>query len=85
VAGSHERIVRSISLVPNAATILLLLWIPNDSFAYGIQQQVCDFGADRSLGIEDYSEAIRLHIKGEPARAERDERGQFILSHWTDS
>jgi hypothetical protein len=35
--------VRSISLIQNAATALLLsLWIPNCSFAGGAEQQVCD-------------------------------------------
>jgi mannose-1-phosphate guanylyltransferase len=29
--------------------------------AAGGEQQVCDVGADYALGIEDYSEAIRLH------------------------
>jgi hypothetical protein len=45
--------VRSISLVPKAAIILLLsLLIPNYSFAGGLQQQVCNLGADYFLGIE---------------------------------
>jgi hypothetical protein len=58
--------VRSISLVPNAATILLLsLRMLNYSLACGTKQQVCDDGADYSLGIEDYSEAIRRHIQDE--------------------
>jgi len=56
--------VRSISLVPIAATILLLsLWVAKDAIAGGAEQQVCDAGADYSLGLEDYSEAIRRHIE----------------------
>jgi Flp pilus assembly protein TadD len=31
--------------------------------AAGGEQQVCDVGADYALGIEDYSEAIRLHTE----------------------
>jgi hypothetical protein len=46
--------VRTISLVSNAPTILLLsIWIPNYSLTGGAQQQVCEIGADYSLGIED--------------------------------
>jgi hypothetical protein len=62
--------VRSISLVPNAATILpLSLWISNYCCAGGAQQQVCGVGADYSNGIEDYSEAIRRHVEDERALA----------------
>jgi tetratricopeptide (TPR) repeat protein len=53
--------LRSASLIPIAATILLLFWIPDNSIAGGVEEQVCDVGADYSLGVEDYVEAIRLH------------------------
>jgi hypothetical protein len=62
--------VRSISLIPNAATILLLsLRMLNCSLACGAKQQVCVVGADDSIGIEDYSEAIRRHVQDEGALA----------------
>src|SRR5713226_182476 len=62
--SAEERILRRISLVPIAATILLLsFWIPNYAFAGGVEQQVCDVGADYSLVIGDYSEAIRRHVE----------------------
>ncbi len=55
--------MRSIALVITAATIVLLsLWMPKHAIA-GIEQQVCDSDADYFLGVEDYSEAIRLQIK----------------------
>jgi Flp pilus assembly protein TadD len=55
--------VRNIALVRIAATILLFtLWIPNNAIAGGAEHQVCDVGADYSLGIEDYSEAIHRHV-----------------------
>jgi Flp pilus assembly protein TadD len=56
--------VRSIALVTVAATILLLsLCTPPHAIAGGAEQQVCDVGADYSLGTEDYSEAIRRHVE----------------------
>ncbi len=56
--------MRSIALVTIAATILLLsFWTPTDAIAGGAEQQVCDVGADYSLGAEDYSEAIRRHVE----------------------
>jgi Flp pilus assembly protein TadD len=56
--------VRSIALVTIAATILLLsLWTPPHAMAGGAEQQVCDVGADYSLGAEDYAEAIRRHVE----------------------
>ena len=59
----RDRDVRSITLVTIAVIIpLLSFWIPNDAIAHGPELQVCDVGADYSLGIEDYSEAIRRHV-----------------------
>jgi Flp pilus assembly protein TadD len=56
--------VRSIALVVIATAILLLsLWIPKEAIAGGSEQQVCNVGADYSLGMEDYSEAIRRHAE----------------------
>jgi Flp pilus assembly protein TadD len=46
-----------------AILLLLSLGIPRIASAGGVEQQVCDVGADYALGIEDYSEAIRLHIE----------------------
>ena len=51
-------------MVTIAATVLaLLLWFPGRSIAGGAPRQVCDVRADYFLGIEDYSEAIGLHIE----------------------
>ncbi len=56
--------MRTIALVTITGTMLLLsVWIPNVVFADEAEQQVCDVGADYSLGIEDYSEAIRRHAE----------------------
>jgi Flp pilus assembly protein TadD len=56
--------VRSIALVIIAVAISLpSIWIPNTAIAGGAEQQVCDVGADYSLGVEDYSEATRRHIE----------------------
>jgi Flp pilus assembly protein TadD len=55
--------VRRIALITIAAIALLVSsWIPNDAIAGGVDQQVCDVSADYSLGIEDYSDAIRSHV-----------------------
>jgi Flp pilus assembly protein TadD len=55
--------VRSIALIRIAVTFSLLsFWIPNDAIA-GAEHHVCDAGADYFLGLEDYSEAIRLHFE----------------------
>jgi Flp pilus assembly protein TadD len=60
--SAEEQALRSFSPVLIAATIMLLsLWIPGYGIAGGAREQVCDVGADYSLGVEDYSEAIRLH------------------------
>jgi Flp pilus assembly protein TadD len=48
------------------AAILLLsfaLGIARNATAGGGEQQVCDIRADYALGVEDYSEAIRLHTE----------------------
>ncbi len=56
--------MRIIALVTITATMLLLsVWIPNVVFAGEAEQQVCDVDAGYSLGIEDYSEAIRRHVE----------------------
>jgi Flp pilus assembly protein TadD len=49
-----------------SAAILLLsfsLGIARNAAAGGGEQQVCDINADYALGVEDYSEAIRLHTE----------------------
>jgi Flp pilus assembly protein TadD len=53
--------VRSIALVIAATILPIALLIPNACIAGGAEQ-VCDVNADYSLGVEDYSEAIRLHV-----------------------
>jgi Flp pilus assembly protein TadD len=56
--------VRNIALIVVAVFISLLsIWIPNVAIAGGAEQQVCDVGADYLLGVEDYLEAIRLHVE----------------------
>ena len=53
--------MKSLSLMPFAGVILLLLlWIPPRAIAAG-EEQVCDVRADYALGVEDYPDAIRLH------------------------
>ena len=52
-----------LELVLVAAILLLLLLIVDNEIAGGTEQQVCDVGADYSLGVEDYAEAIRLHVQ----------------------
>jgi hypothetical protein len=54
----------SVLVVLVATAILLLsLRIAGNAIAGGIEEQVCDVGADYSLGIEDYSETIRRHVE----------------------
>lgn len=57
--------MRSIATVIIGATVLLLsLSISSNSIAGGPEQlEVCDVGADYSLGVEDYSAAIRRHVE----------------------
>src|SRR5277367_632793 len=50
-------------LVLAAAILLLSLRIAGNANAGGTEEQVCDVGADYSLGIEDYSETIRRHVE----------------------
>ena len=45
------------------AVLLLSLGIARMASAAGGEQQVCDVRADYVLGVEDYTEAIRLHDK----------------------
>jgi tetratricopeptide (TPR) repeat protein len=55
---------RSVSLALFRAAILLLsVGFACIASAGGGEQQVCDVGADYALGIEDYPEAIRLHVE----------------------
>jgi Flp pilus assembly protein TadD len=47
-----------------AVTILLLpLRIGSNAIAGVADEQVCDVGADYSLGVEDYAETIRRHVE----------------------
>ena len=45
------------------AILMLSLGIARIASADGDEQQVCDVRADYALGVEDYSEAIRLHTE----------------------
>jgi tetratricopeptide (TPR) repeat protein len=52
----------SVSLLVLLTAILVLsLSIACIASSGGIEQQICDVGADYSLGVEDYPQAIRLH------------------------
>ncbi len=55
--------MRLASLVFTATIFLLSFLIGGNSIAGAAEEQVCDVGADYSLGFEDYSEAIRRHIQ----------------------
>jgi Flp pilus assembly protein TadD len=48
-------------LVLAAAILLLPLRISCNAIAGGADEQVCNVDADYSLGVEDYTKAIRLH------------------------
>jgi Flp pilus assembly protein TadD len=50
-------------LVLRPAILLLSVGIACIASAGGVEQQVCDVGADYFLGVEDYSQAIRLHAE----------------------
>jgi Flp pilus assembly protein TadD len=45
------------------AIALLYSWISCNAFAGGTEEQVCAVSADYALGMEDYSETIRLHAE----------------------
>jgi hypothetical protein len=80
VAGLEERVVRSISLVRNAATILLLSsWIPNHSFVEPSSKSVTS-AQTMSSESKDYREATRRHVEVERMRRRFDERDRFIPS-----
>jgi Flp pilus assembly protein TadD len=55
--------VRVVSLVFTATIFLLSFLTGGNSIAGVAEKQVCDVGADYSLGVEDYSEAIRRHVQ----------------------
>ena len=46
-----------------AAILLLSLSIERNAIAGRAEVQVCDVGADYTLGVEHYAEAIRLHLQ----------------------
>jgi tetratricopeptide (TPR) repeat protein len=52
-----------VELVLVAIILLLLVLIVKNAIAGGTEEQVCDVGADYSLGVEHYAEAIRLHLQ----------------------
>ena len=54
--------MRNATLIIVVASICLFaLCIPTTSFAANAEQQICDVRADYFLGVENYSETIRLH------------------------
>ena len=54
--------MRGATVVIVAVSIWLsALWIPTTTFAADVEHQICDVRADYFLGVENYSEAIRLH------------------------
>jgi Flp pilus assembly protein TadD len=55
--------VRLASLVFTASVVLVSFLVGDNSIAGVVEEQVCDVAADYSLGVEDYSEAIRRHIQ----------------------
>ena len=55
--------MRLASLVFTPTILLLLFLIGGNSIAGVAEDQVCDVAADYSLGVEDYSEAIRRHVQ----------------------
>jgi Flp pilus assembly protein TadD len=50
-----------VSIVVAATSLLLLVW--NHAMAGEGEPQICDVGADYSLGAEDYPDAIRRHLE----------------------
>jgi hypothetical protein len=61
--SENERALKRGWLLPVAAGILLMsLWISGDALAGKDANQVCDVTADYFLGIENYAEAIRVHL-----------------------
>jgi len=55
--------VRLASLLFTATIFLLSFLTGGNSIAGVAEEQVCDVGADYSLGVEDYSEAIHRHLQ----------------------
>src|SRR5262249_28994986 len=54
--------LRAISLAVIRAFLLLSFAIGTSPVASAADEQICEVGADYSLGVEDYSEAIRRHV-----------------------
>jgi Flp pilus assembly protein TadD len=55
--------VRLASLMFTTTFFLLSFLIGGKSIAGVVQEQVCNVGADYSLGVEDYAGAIRRHVQ----------------------
>lgn len=56
--------MRNVWLAPIAAAVLLLaLYQVCNAVAGGTEEEVCDIDADYALGVEDYAEAVRLHLQ----------------------
>ena len=65
LSREKERTMRKHKIWIRAAILLLLLplGITRNAMAGGGERQVCNVRADYALGIEDYSEAVRLHAE----------------------
>jgi len=63
VSYQRSEITKLASLAFGAAIVLLSILIGGNSIAGGADEQVCDVGADYPLSVEDYTEAIRRHVK----------------------
>jgi Flp pilus assembly protein TadD len=55
--------VRLTSLVFTATIVLVLFLTGGNSIAGVTDEHVCDVRADYSLGVEDYTEAVRRHVQ----------------------
>lgn len=56
--------MRKVWLAPvGAAVLLLALHQVCNAIAGGAEEQVCNIDADYALGVEDYAEAVRLHLQ----------------------
>jgi Flp pilus assembly protein TadD len=62
--GAHHKHMSTQNSIAFGAVILLLsLGIAHITSADAGEPQICDVDADYALGVEDYSEAIRLHAE----------------------
>ena len=70
--GHEVANVRGLSVSSLAALLLLPACIPNRAIANADEPQICDVRADYFLGVENYSQAIRVHreiLRKDPSNA----------------